>query len=210
MIVFWFLRSTVFAQEKQSGEETTTISVSPDKKWEYRIIGQDTPALFETHGKGPALKLLEQPNSFSAQGKVIWAPDSRRFGYNCRLGSRYESTELYQLRSGKWTKLRAVECEETTAPLNRAKAKQIRRLKLSKDVYQRRIWDTWRLRKWIDADTAILYVQSARSVPLGSDEGTADVGAHFLFTLKLDAQGNWRIVKSYEMTDDEAEKEEAQ
>ena len=39
-----------------------------------------------------------------------------------------------------------------------------------KDTYQRRIWDTFRVREWPDADTASLYAYSIRSVPI-SEEG---------------------------------------
>lgn len=136
----------------------------------------------------------------------MWAPDSKRFAYNCRLGGRYESTELYQLRNGKWVKLRSPENEETTRPLDRAKAKQIGDLKLPADVYQRRIWDTWRVRNWLDANTAILYVQSTRTVPLSDEEDpeTSDIKTDFLFT---DDSGKWKIIKTHEMTNEEVKKE---
>ena len=42
---------------------------------------------------------------------------------------------------------------------------------------------------------------------MGGDQG--DLEANFLFTLKFDADGNWKIVKTHQMSEKEIEKEEA-
>ena len=53
-------------------------------------------------------------------------------------------------------------------------------------------WDEAKLRTWTDANTAILYASCyGRS---------RDLMAAFLFTLKFDDAGNWKIIKTHQMT----------
>ena len=60
------------------------------------------------------------------------------------------------------------------------------------------------VRKWTDGSTALLY--SELSVMGEEDPRWVTT---FLFTLKFDAQGNWKIIKSHQMSDKEIEKEDA-
>jgi hypothetical protein len=57
--------------------------------------------------------------------------------------------------------------------------------------------DILRVRTWSDANTAILYAYSD-SVRVGSGSRSSEAG--FLFTLKFDAEGNSKIVKSQQMS----------
>jgi hypothetical protein len=61
--------------------------------------------------------------------------------------------------------------------------------------------DILRVRNWTDANTAILYAYSD-SVRAGS--GSPSLEASILFTLKFDAAGNSKIVKTQPMSDQEA------
>src|SRR5437762_7128356 len=72
-------------------------------------------------------------------------------------------------------------------------------------VVPRPTHDLLKVREWIDANTAILYAYSQWFV--GGDQG--DLEANFLFTLKFDADGNWKIVKTHQMSDKEIEKKDA-
>jgi hypothetical protein len=63
-----------------------------------------------------------------------------------------------------------------------------------------REWDELKLREWIDAHTAILYA------PCHGRSG--DLQAAFLFTLKFDDAGNWKIVKAHQMSKKELEEEQ--
>ena len=132
---------------------------------------------------------------------VLWAPDSKRFAYNYRAGGRYQTTSVYQLRSGKWTELRSLEADETSEPLNRAQTAQLRKHRLPKDSYRRRIWDSWEITRWADARTAILYAYSSEAVTRQDGDGEmVDLAAHFLFTIRFDERGNWRVIESHKMS----------
>ena len=153
------------------------------------------------------------PPQWANDAWVVWAPDSKRFAFNYRAGSRYNATALYQLRGEKWVELRSPE-DDTMRWLKRAQSAQFAKMRLPKNAYRRRIWDTWKVRKWTDANTAMLYAFSDRSLMFNSDlsvnEPRSELGdlvAHFLFTLKFDADGNWKIVKTHQMSDKEAEAE---
>jgi hypothetical protein len=59
--------------------------------------------------------------------------------------------------------------------------------------------DLLKVREWIDANTAILYAPCYRR---NSDK----VKAAFLLTLKFNAAGKWKIVKTHQMSEKEVEK----
>ena len=61
------------------------------------------------------------------------------------------------------------------------------------------------MRQWLDPNTAIFYAGLEEAVRENLDEA---FGAHFLVTLKFDAQGNWKIVKAHRMSEKEVEKRE--
>jgi hypothetical protein len=65
------------------------------------------------------------------------------------------------------------------------------------------IWGTVEVRQWLDPNTAIFYAGLEEAVRENLDEA---FGAHFLVTLKFDAQGNWKIVKAHRMSEKEVEK----
>jgi hypothetical protein len=54
-----------------------------------------------------------------------------------------------------------------------------------------------RVRNWTDANTAILYCSSFRV--------ESDSKLNFLFTLRFDAEGNPKIVKTHQMSDSEVD-----
>jgi uncharacterized protein YecT (DUF1311 family) len=62
------------------------------------------------------------------------------------------------------------------------------------------------VRQWVDSNTAILYAGLEKVVRENLDEA---FGAHFLVTLKFDDAGNWKIVKTHRMSDEEIEKRDA-
>jgi hypothetical protein len=144
------------------------------------------------------------------EASIVWAPDSKRFAYNFRAGGRYETTQVYQLTNGRWKELRSLESKATSAPLKRVQTAQLAELKLPKDTYRRRIWDTWEVTKWENAHTAILHANSIETVVVVKDgeEDLQELAAHFLFTIRFDEQGNWRVIKSHEMSAKEIQERE--
>jgi hypothetical protein len=169
----------------QNSEETGKPSKSPDGKWEYRLLAPEhdqsvdqTPAIVKTDTDDVGVKLPDDGvRSFVQEANVVWAPDSKHFALSYRAGGRYVTTVLYELRSGRWKRLRSPE-NEASHTLERAKAAQIREAKLPADIYQRRIWDTFRVIEWPDARTALLYAYSIRAVP-ASEGDTNDIEAYF-------------------------------
>ena len=199
------------------GTQSTFASdrVSPDKQWEYQCSDAGERAGIVKAGTTQAVLDLSEnvPPQWANEARVIWAPNSNRFALNYRAGGRYNATALYQLRGDKWVELRSPE-EDTIRLLKRAQSAKFAKMHLPKNTYQRRIWDTWKVRKWTDANTAILYAFSDRSLMFNSDlsanEERSELGdlvVNFLFTLKFDATGNWKIVKIHQMSDKEAEAE---
>ena len=144
---------------------------------------------------------LSVPSANDAE--VVWAPDSKRFAFNYspphRPHTSYETIALYQLRGDKWVALPSP-VDETS---ERTQLVQLAKEHLPKGAYPRRAAphrDILKVRNWTDANTAILY---AYSVWIGS--GSRDTKAAFLFTLKFDADGNSKIVKTEKMSDKDIE-----
>ena len=190
-------------------------SVSPDKKWEYRP-DESAPKIVKAGTDEVALDLSDQPagNGFSF-ATVIWAPDSKRFAFNYGQG-RTHATSLYQLRGDEWKALKSPDDElsDITDKLIAAQLKRngLSQKKLSKETkYLRLISWTPKVTNWVDSNTAILYaslrqVVARRDAPGEMDDG---YGTDLLFTLKFDDAGNWKIIKTYQMSEKEIEKEDA-
>src|SRR5437773_5109460 len=187
------------------GTRSTLVSdrVSPDKQWEYHSDARIVKA-------GTSQAVLDLSKSEPENAKIVWAPDSKRFAFNygqtCKHCT-YDTIAFYQLRDDKWVALRSLVDEKS----ERGQLAQLAKDHLPKSGHERRIWrsqpthDLLKVREWIDANTAILYAYSQWF--MGDDQGELD--ANFLFTLKFDADGNWKIVKTHQMSDKEIEKKDA-
>jgi uncharacterized protein YecT (DUF1311 family)/sugar lactone lactonase YvrE len=171
---------------------------SPDQKWEH--VGGDEPKIAKAGTNEVALEL-------EGIGGVLWAPDSKRFACYSGGGGRWHTTSLYQLRGDEWKELKAPSPEEEVqAVAEKAIAAQVKKRGLPKKTDLRLMWGTVEVRQWVDSNTAILYAGLEKAVRENLDEA---FGAHFLVTLKFDDAGNWKIVKTHQMSKKEIEKEEA-
>src|SRR5438067_887931 len=187
------------------GTRSTLVSdrVSPDKQWEYHSDASIVKA-------GTSQTVLDLSKSEPENAKIVWAPDSKRFAFNygqtCKHCT-YDTIALYQLRDDKWVALRSLVDERS----ERGQLAQLAKEHLPKSAHERGIWrsqpthDLLKVREWIDANTAILYAYSQWF--MGDEQGHLE--ANFLFTLKFDADGNWKIVKTHQMSDKEIEKKDA-
>src|SRR5437773_2793001 len=187
------------------GTRSTLVSdrVSPDKQWEYHSDARIVKA-------GTSQAVLDLSKSEPENAKIVWAPDSKRFAFNygqtCKHCT-YDTIAFYQLRDDKWVALRSLVDERS----ERGQLAQLAKDHLPKSAHERRIWrsqpthDLLKVREWIDANTAILYAYSQWF--MGDDQEHLE--ANFLFTLKFDAEGNWKIVKTHQMSEKEIEKEDA-
>src|SRR6266550_608421 len=164
---------------------------SPDKKWEY--VGGDEQKLVKSGTNEMALDLSDH-----VLGGVIWAPDSKRFALNWGRG-RSHNTELYQLRGNKWKTLKSPD-DDVHEILNKAIAAQVKKSGLPKKTDLRFIGETFEVTHWVDSNTAILYAWLEEVVRETLDP---DFTVNFLFTLKFDDAGKWKIVKTQRVSDEE-------
>jgi hypothetical protein len=168
--------------------------VSPDKRWEYRCVDGHWPEIVKAGTTQVVLDLSEGISvPHATEAEIVWAPDSKRFAFNYSPPhpphTSYETIALYQLRGDKWVAL-GLPVAETS---ERTQLAQLAKEDLPKSGYPRRgkqLRDILKVRNWADASTAILYAASEAS---------------FLFTLKFDAEGNWKIVKTHQMSGKEVE-----
>ena len=90
------------AQEESSAKRP---SLSPEKQWEYRVIGENS-VLVKAGSDAPVLNLNEEIGDLPIEsGKLVWAPDSRRFAFNSRGGGKSYVCDLYELAGTTWKKL---------------------------------------------------------------------------------------------------------
>src|SRR5436190_4380271 len=194
---------------RPDGTRNTLVSdrVSPDKQWEYHSAGRER---IVKAGTSQTVLDLSEGLPDLENAKIVWAPDSKRFALNYKLPCKhctYNTIAFYQLREDKWVALRSLVDEKS----ERGQLAQLAKDHLPKSAHERRIWrsqpthDLLKVREWIDANTAILYAYSQWF--MGDEQGHLE--ANFLFTLKFDAKGNWKIVKTHQMSDKEIEKEDA-
>ena len=180
--------------------------VSPDKQWEYRCADGVWPEIVKA---GTTQIVLEPSKDLDVnraeEAEVVWAPDSKRFALNYTKPSAahtfYHSTALYQLRGDKWVRLRSPVDESS----ERLQLAQLAKEGLPKSAYSPDAdWsqDILKLRKWTDANTAILYAYAVWA------DGSHHREATFLFTMKFDPEGNWKIVKTHRMSEKELEEQQ--
>jgi hypothetical protein len=200
--------STTIFKFTPDGTPSTFASelMSPDKQWEYRCADGVWPEIVKA---GTTQVVLEPSRdldvSRAEEAEVVWAPDSKRFAFNYTKPSAhhtfYHSTALYQLRGDKWVRLRSPVDESS----ERLQLAQLAKEGLPKSAYSPDAdWsqDILELRKWTDANTAILYAYAAWA------DGSHHREATFLFTMKFDDLGDWKIIKTHRMSDKEIEKEQ--
>ena len=186
-------------------------SVSPDKQWEYKCdeygLDQCAPEIVKA-GTTEAILDLDQELSVSGpdakEVEVLWAPDSKRFACNYSPlhahHTTFQSVAFFQLRGEKWVALHSPADEAS----ERLQLSQFGKGHLPKDFNPRRCApnrDILKVRNWTDVNTVILYAPC-----YGRTSGELQAG--FLFTLKFDDAGKWKIVDTHRMSKKQIEEEE--
>jgi uncharacterized protein YecT (DUF1311 family) len=204
------------SEQAQSVSETgrasssSASSVSPDKQWEYKCdeygLDQCAPEIVKPGTTDVVVDLdqdLEVYNPEANQTEVIWAPDSKRFACNYAPvhahHTRVEFVAFYQLRYGEWAALHSPSDIKTED----LQLGQLGKGHLPKNFHPRHCApdnDVLKVRKWTDANTAILYAPC-----YGRTSG--DLEAGFVFTLKFDDAGKWKIADTHRMSKKEVEEE---
>jgi sugar lactone lactonase YvrE len=171
-------------------------STSPDKKWEF--VGGGQPRILEAGTHQVVLDLSED----RGRGGLVWAPDSKRFAFiysvHGHRGYTFESVAFYELRGGKWEALHSPADDVSGgSQLAHLLKKHLPKKFNPRDCSSNS--DVLDFREWTDASTAILYAPCYRP-------DSEKVKAGFLFTLKFDAAGKWKIVKTHQMSEKEVAK----
>jgi hypothetical protein len=194
---------SVGAQERSPSPK----SISPDKKWEYRCVAYyDSECLPQVVKAGTTEVVvnldqdLEVSGSESNDAQIFWTPDSKRFAFNYSPvhahHTQFETVTFYQLNADKWVQLPS-SVEQT----ERSQLEELARKHLLKGLNPHTCApdrDILKVRKWTDANTAILYAPC-----YGRASGQLETA--FLFTVKFDDAGHWKIVKTRRMSSKEVD-----
>ena len=182
-------------------------SISPDKKWEYKCVGyynsECAPEMIKAGTTEVVVNLnqdLEVSGSESKDTQIFWAPDSKRFALNYSPvhahRTQSETVAFYQLNADKWMQLPSpVEQTERSQLAELARKHLLKGFKSHACAPDR---DILKMYKWTDARTAILYAPC-----YGRTSGVLETA--FLFTLKFDDTGNWKITKTRQTSKKELE-----
>jgi hypothetical protein len=195
------------AQESSPPAEEQPSEMSPDKKWEFS--DGDTAKLVKAGTNEVALEFLEgcDLGALDEHSEILWASDSKRLAfYSCGAG-KVHLTLLYQLRDDYWVALKTPgeddQIDKRAADVIEAHAK---RKGLPKGTFLHMQWWTVKPQGWLDSNTLIVYASMAEVVHRRDGEYVGpSYGADLLFTLKFDDAGNWKIIKTHEMTGKAAE-----
>jgi hypothetical protein len=179
--------------------------ISPDKQWEYQYSDDAPPRIVKA---GTAEVVLDLSDALPSkrngvntdkEAEPVWAPDSKRVAFNYiaheHRSNGFGTTVLYELRDNKWVFLPSpLDSKAVQAPdandFNRDQLAQLAKKYLTKERYNRAILkspmagDFLKVLRWTDSDTAVFWAFST----------DAQTGA--LFELKIDAKGNWNLVKA--------------
>jgi hypothetical protein len=185
--------------------------LSPDKKWEYNCVEYGAGACVPHIVKAGAAEVVLDLDSElgvngpdSQEAEIVWAPDSKRFAFNYSPPHAHHTTfvtvAFYQLRNDKWVALHSPgdevsESSQLVQPLKKHLHKGFNPSHCAPNS------DILKLRNWTDANTAILYAPCYRRT-------SGQLEAAFLFTLKFDEAGNWKIVKTHRLSKKELEDEQ--
>jgi hypothetical protein len=151
---------------------------------------------------GETFRKIELANLDAGYTKkeVVWAPDSKRFALNYMISwwRGYETVAFYQLRDDKWVPLRSPVDEAS----KHSQLAQLARKYSSKNTDRKGdsalLSNHLEARSWTDANTLLLYAYS--------EEENGEAAA--LFTLKFDANGDFKIIKMHRLSKKELEEEQ--
>ena len=153
-------------------------------------------------------ELADVTDRFMQGVTVEWAPDSSKVAVNGRAGTRYETCVIYMRTEEGLKELPAPE-EAIGNVLEQAIAAACKEHMVPEKAYQRRIWDKFNVRKWIDEDTVELLVHSARMdyprIPDGNtnNEEGYNVSVNLSCTLKLKDDQTWEVFETREVGESE-------
>lgn len=197
--------------------------VSPDKQWEYQDSHGVEPRIVKAGTSEVVLDLADAVpskkngvNPDDRETQVLWSPDSKRVAFNYvaheHRSSGFGTTVLFELRDGKWMFMRSPldskEMKEAPRPGpgedNRDQLAKLAKRYLKKGTYKAAVLespssgDFFRVVKWSNPDTVVFWAFSS------------DAGTGALAELKVDREGNWKLVTGKVLSGKAAEKQQEQ
>ena len=168
-----------------------------------KLVGHPSEQGVEVYFRsGETFRKIELANLDEGYTKkeVVWAPDSKRFALNYTISwwRGYETVAFYQLRADKWIPLRSPVDEASKHSQLAQLARKYSPKNTDRKGDSALLSNHLEARSWTDANTLLLYAYS--------EEENGAAGA--LFTLKFDPAGNWKIVKTHQMSKKELEEEQ--
>lgn len=198
--------STVVSTSAEDGKKEYP---SPDGRFLMKFTGANPDIPFGIFEKESGKLLLKAPdetvNSFTETVACVWSPDSKQFALNCRMGARYNTTLVFRWNGKAFTESPSFETM-LSVKLDDEKAKELKEGGFKKDAYQRRIWDSFTVKRWIDVSTLEVDAYSIRAVTISEDDST-DVSGSIRFQLQRDKKGKWKITSQKHVPIEEMEKE---
>jgi len=190
-----------------SSEPPDRSSVSPDKKWEYKAPNENEgPRIVKagTNEMGGDLSDACGIGTCGGYPRLVWAPDSKWLAFYWGQG-RTHQTALYQFNGEKWIALKVPgEDDEIWRRANALVASQLKSEALSKKTSLRFLWWTVEPDRWSDPGRLVVHASLAERL----ESKELGFGGDFLFTLKFDGAGKWKVVKAHKMSEKEVEKRE--
>ncbi len=201
--------------QPEPNSRATPDPISPDKRWEYKPATDERGPQIVKAGTNDSAGDLSDACDIGSCGdaSVLWAPDSRRVAFYWGQG-RTHHTSFYQLHDERWVPLDSQPDDEISQRLQNDIAAQLKRNGQSeeklekKGLYLRFIWADAKVDRWIDSNTALLYASDQKIIARRDDPGEMSDGfsADFLFTLKFDDAGKWKVVKTQRLSEKEVKK----
>jgi hypothetical protein len=199
----------------QSPSPSEVKNLSPDKKWEYAcpqsIEYECAPEVVKAGTNETVVDLdgdLNVYGKYSKRSNIAWAPDSKRFAFNFSQPAAhafYETLAFYELHGDKWEMLESL---AKANPISKAISKAIsgglaveRTKKHIKAKATGAIEIVAKVHEWTDPDTVIVYAYEE-----DGEETGKTVRVDFLFTLKFDEAGKFKIVKTQQLSEEESQK----
>jgi hypothetical protein len=206
---------TASPERNATDEQSPGKNLSPDGKWKYdcreSIKYECLAEVVNAATNEVAVDLdgdLNVYGKYSKRSNLVWAPDSKRFAFNFpgpAPHAFYESVAFYQLRSDNWVLLQSL---AKTNPVSKAISRAIdARLAAERTKKHLKAKATsasdvvTKVHEWSDPDTVIIYAYEEDGEASGQT-----VRADFLFTVKIDDAGKFKLVKTQQLSEEESQK----
>jgi hypothetical protein len=183
---------------------------SPGGRFVFRKLGPELGYGIVERKTGKTIAMGENSEGITGVGEsvpdALWQEGGTKFAVNYRAGGRYNTTQLFAWRGGKFAEMASAE-EMLGKVVEKDRAAYLKKRKLPADQYLRRIWDTYRTLRWVDENTVEIYVYSDRTFMKEGDDELDDATISGVFTVRYNKKGKPAIISRREPTKKESAEE---